>query len=604
MENSRFDDIIALIERSERILLCTHRKPDGDAVGSIMALYKALNLMGKEVAATCTDELPDQFGFLPDIEQLSQTVPGAHEFIVTLDCANTEVDRLKYHLEGNKIHIVITPKKGRFLKENVSSKEHIDSYDLIITVDVADIPQLGKLYEEHTELFASLPVINIDHHISNTNFGKINLIDPSACATGEILYDLIRILEKKTGKTLITEEVATFLLSAITTDTGSFQNANTTPRAMEIAAELMDQGASQQEIIRYLFRTKKLSTLKLWGKILSRLEVDPVHRLVWSTMTQQDMKETGSKPDDAGDIIDELLVHAPEADIVILFKEDEGLIAVSLRAKSAEASVVDLAKSFGGGGHPKAAGIKFPGKTLAEVMTKVLNAFQESQKKRLGLRDEKKEAPGTVTQVLEGYQEPKPEEKPSLEEKVKQEQAPAKKPEPVKAPKLVKPDIHIQTKEAIEAEHAEASDSDFTPSKSLQDRPKAIPEKRFTQQVPDFLKAGATPAAEKNPASNDGVQVKPATTTTVLPEIPAGSKEPTVKMMGGGQGSTGTASGPTTSATTQTGQTTSQTNPPTPPTPPKPQEPPKPATPPPPPKDPFAIGEDGLTDIERALGGL
>ena len=613
MESSLQHQIIALIERSEKILLCTHRKPDGDAVGSIMAMYKALSLLGKEVTAACADQLPDTFQFLPEIDHLTQEVPGNRDFVVTLDCEHTEVDRLKYHLEDNKIHIVITPKKGRFFQENVSCQERTDHYDLIITLDVADVPQLGKLYEENRALFTSVPIVNIDHHISNTQFGKLNWVDAASSSTSEMLYQLIREMEKHFQKTLIVPETATFLLSGVTTDTGSFQNANTTPRAMEVAADLMDAGANQQDIIKYLFRTKKLTTLKLWGRILSKIEVDAKHRLVWSSITQQDLQQTGSHSDDSGDIIDELMVHAPEADIVVLFKEDPDMIGVSLRSKSAQANVMEVAQQFGGGGHVQAAGVKFYGKTLQEVMNLVLSTLQERQRKRLGLDGGNVPMPGQpqITQVLDGYTPmTEPVVKPSLEERVvgapplpppnplpKGEGTPlppqSGSPKPTPAPKQI--DLHDKAKAAIAAEQSQPAADAFKPSQATtQERPKPVPEKRFTGEVPEFLKqtppVSPTPSAPPTPPSpppqapltsaatelkaDEGVKVTYQAPSTP-PEIPANSSEPVVKTVK-----------PATPANPLTPEATAS------------QETPKP------PKDPFALGDDGLTDIERALGGL
>lgn len=636
--STSLDQIVALIERSNRILLCTHRKPDGDAVGSIMGLTTALKLMGKEVTAACADQLPDSFSFLPQVDQITQHVPGGNDFVVTLDCNETDVDRLKYHLEDNKIHIVITPKNGRFQKDNVSFQERSSNYDLIITVDVADIPQLGKLYEENMELFTNTPMINIDHHISNTEFGKINLIDVAASSTAEILYRLIKELQKKEGKNLVTPDVATFLLSGVTTDTGSFQNANTTPKSMEIAAELMDAGASQQDIIKYLFRTKKLSTLKLWGRILTKIEVDPKHRLVWSTITQQDIKQSGAHMDEAGEIIDELLVHAPEAEMVALFKEHEDTISVSLRSTTQQANVMEIAQRFGGGGHVMASGIKFPGLSLAEVTSNVLNAMQEAQRQRLGLSGitEEKTAekqPGKVTQVMAGYTEPVTHPGPSIEERVEHTPAPAPAPAPAPTPAPSTPapqksgDLHDVAKAAITAEQSQASDSSFAPSKAngQKERVKPTPEKRFTDEIPDFMKPPASPqptegapkpqppVADVPPAqatekpvtpppapapeptlpptpvpTDDDVKVSYNNNTPPSPLIPENSAEPVVKEV---------QQPPLTPPSQDTGKNDDQE-------PPAAGATPAPNDKPEPPKDPFAMGDDGLTDIERALGGL
>jgi len=650
MENSVFQQITAFIERSEKILLCTHRKPDGDAIGSIMAMYKALNLLGKEVTAACADELPENFLFLPEIDHLSQDVPGGKDFVVTLDCDQTEVDRLKYHLEDNKIHIVITPKKGKFRKENVSCQERTDHYDLIITVDVADISQLGKLYEDNVELFTSTPIINIDHHISNPGFGKVNLIDVSSSSTAEILYGLIRHLEQHFQKTLIVPETATFLLSGVTTDTGSFQNANTTPKSMDIAADLMEAGANQQDIIKYLFRTKKLSTLKLWGRILTKLEVDEKHKLVWSSITQQDLKQTGAHMDESGDIIDELLVHAPEAEIVVLFKEDPDLIAVSFRSKNAQANVMEIAQQFGGGGHVQASGVKFPGKTLQEVMNLVLSATQQRQRVRLGLEEEKPVQQPEITQVLEGYTPVPKHVEPSLEERVREDRekggdsgmskseirnskseinsnieipkSQTSHTSPTSHPPQPPRDIHTEAKKAIEAEQAHEENKMSAPAPSTSGRqtpPTRPPERPMAQKVPKpaqpNLEKPQPPlnntqgkndqlpspndqgnAAEKKPeaskkseptqkSEDDGVKVsfnQPAK----APEIPAGSTEPVVKPANSKPSTNPFSSmNPDDLDDEAEGDIFS-------------------AKPPQPPKDPFATGDDGLTDIERALGGL
>lgn len=634
MEDHRFLPIIGLLERSSSILLVTHRKPDGDAVGSIMGLYKALKLLGKTVIATCADTFPEQFHFLPGLEDVKQEVTGNRDFIVTLDCDKTEVDRLKYQLEDNKIHIVITPKNGRFVKQNVSFSEQGVGIDLIITVDVAAISQLGKVYEENTELFAQIPVVNIDHHVSNPGFGKLNLIDTAACSTAEILYRLIKAMEAHFKKSLVTPDVATFLLSGIETDTGSFQNANTTPRAMEIAADLMDSGARQQEIIRYLFRTKKLSTLKLWGSILNKLEVDVKHRLVWSSISQADLTKTGSRMEDSGEIIDELLVHAPEAEIVVLFKEDAGMVTVSFRSKTHEANVAAIAGEFGGGGHVKAAGAKFPGKGLQEIMTKVLAALFDYQKKRLKLEGEGSAATAEpkITQVLEGYTTVA-EKKPSLEQRafpkpppsdsstspqqtagsLGMTQVPPVIPTELKGPGggrveesriSQKDDIHHKTKAAIMAEQSQPTNgTPFAPSKLMKPDDRRKQEKRFTDEIPGYMRENdqkkeipneqnkkndqREEMSKKREMPNDqisnaqkkadeGVKVFFAPPKAPVPEIPKKSGPPTVR--------------PAPAAL---------------PTPPKdPNVPKAPNSPPPPPKDPFSIGDDGFTDIERALGNL
>lgn len=373
------EQIINLIEKSQRILLLPSSPPDGDSLGAALSFYLLFKKLGKESTVICADPIPETFKFLPTIESISRNFGGAEDFIVTLDCTNSEVDTIKYEVEHNKVNIIITPKKGKFGEKDVSFHYGESKYDLIITVDTGDLQQLGKVYEQNPEMFYSIPVINIDHHASNGEFGRINLIDITASSTTEILIPLFEQMEAKTGMKLLDADIATLLLAGIITDTGSFQHSNTTPRAFGVAAHLLDLGARQQEIIKYIYRTKRLSTLKLWGKVLSKIKYDEPHHIVWSTITAEDLKETESSHDESGGIIDELLSNAPGAQVVLLMKEKEkDLVSVSVRTpKGANAN--DIAQMFGGGGHPKAAGFRVKGMGFYEAENFIINKIKEYQ---------------------------------------------------------------------------------------------------------------------------------------------------------------------------------------------------------------------------------
>ena len=158
------------------------------------------------------------------------------------------------------------------------------------------------------------------------------------------------------------------LLTGIITDTGSFQHSNTSPEAFEVAAELLDRGARQQEIIKHLFKTKSLATLKLWGKVLSKITYEESSKLVYSTISLADLSETGAKSDDSGGIIDELMSNAPASEVVMLLKEKEpGFLSGSLRAPGNIADVSEIAGIIGGGGHKKAAGFELKEKLWKKV---------------------------------------------------------------------------------------------------------------------------------------------------------------------------------------------------------------------------------------------
>lgn len=388
MEKIR-QQIINVIQHSNHILVMPSAPADGDSLGSALALYLAFKKMGKDVTVVSAEPVPDAFQFLPTTNVISAEFAPGRDFIVTLDCEKAHVGAIKTKLEQNKVNIIITAKKGQFSAQEVSFHHGPSKYDLIITVDTGDLSQLGRFYEDNTELFTTIPLINIDHHASNGHFGRINMVDIMASATTEMLIPLIEDLELATGKTIMDEDIATLLLAGIITDTGSFQNANTTPRSFFMASKLVKHGARQQEIIQHVFKTKRLSTLRLWGRILSNIQVDMKYRLVWATISHKDFEETGSREDETGGIIDELMTNAPGTEVVLILKEKEGgIISGSLRTLSASIDSSAIAQMFGGGGHVQAAGFKIAGKNIKAVEENVIQKIKDYQKERLHLFDE------------------------------------------------------------------------------------------------------------------------------------------------------------------------------------------------------------------------
>lgn len=389
MSNSAQKQVIDLIKRSRNILILPSAPPDGDSIGAAISLYLVLKKLHKEVTVVCRDTIPEVLQFLPNIKIVGDKMVSSTDFIIRLDCRNATPESIKSIKEDNKIDIVITPKQGRFSEDDITFNKGETNYDLIMTVDCADLSQLGELYENNIELFHQIPVINIDHHISNAHFGKINYVDIMASSTTELLLPVIEELGKEENTDLIDEDVATLLLTGIITDTGSFQNANTTPKSFAKAAQLIAYGARQQEIIQHVYKTKQLSQLKLWGRVLSKIQTDEKYRIVWSVVSQQDFKETESSEDETGDIIDELMTNAPGAEVVLLMKErPEGVISVSVRTTAPAIDASKLAEHFGGGGHARAAGFRINDLNLRDAEYNVIEYAKEFQKARLGLAEE------------------------------------------------------------------------------------------------------------------------------------------------------------------------------------------------------------------------
>jgi phosphoesterase RecJ-like protein len=382
MELSPKQQVTELVRKFNRILVVTHARPDGDALGSLLATQMVLEKLGKDVTAVMRDDIPEMLRFLPGIDKLSKDLTGGRDLVVSVDTSKVPVDKLKYNTRDDKLNVVITPKDGRYEERDVTIRSGSYNFDLIISLDAPDLDRVGSLFEDHPDLFYETPVVNIDHHPSNDYFGAVNLVDLTATSTAEALVGVFEAL----GESLIDEDVATCLLTGLITDTGSFQNANTTPKSLTVSAQLVASGGRQQEIVQHVYKTKPLSTLRLWGRALTRLRYDQQAKLVWSTVSKQDFEDTGGTSTDAKNVIDALMSSAPDAEIILLLREGDGQVDGSVRTTKG----VDATKVVGfwnGGGHKGAAGFEFKG-TLDEAEQQVVNQIRNWQLERMGIDEQ------------------------------------------------------------------------------------------------------------------------------------------------------------------------------------------------------------------------
>ncbi len=346
------------IEQHQKLLIIPHANVDPDGLSSALACYQMFTAMGKEVTVICPDTKPESLSFLPGFEKLEEEIKENRDFVITINLDDgVEVDKLRYNVEDSKVNIIVMPKKGSIRPQQIQLADGGYVWDLLVIVDTADLALLGTLYKDHMDLFAEVPMLNIDHHISNTQYGQIHLIDPTAASATEVLYNWFTQVPSMKEK--ITPDMATLLLTGLITDTRSFQNPNTTPRSLEVAAELLEKGARQQEIIQHVYKTKPLSTLRIWGRALNRIQVDPASRIVWSSVSKEDLAEMEANSKETHGILDELISTIPDADVYVLFTElEEGGLKASMRSSAAVDVSRLSARTFGGGGHARASGFK------------------------------------------------------------------------------------------------------------------------------------------------------------------------------------------------------------------------------------------------------
>lgn len=424
MEASIKQQVSELIKGSKDILLVSHKNPDGDALGSLLALKIVLEKLGKKVTAVTADAPNPIFDFLPRIGEIKREVEGSSDLIVSLDISKAEISKIGYKKDENakKVNIMITPRDGeRFTPQDVVATDSRPTFDLVISVDTPNLERLGEIANP-ADLFYEIPLINIDHHPSNEKFGKLNLIELVATSSAEILVSLFESISK--DNQLLDGDIATCLLTGLIYDTSSFQNVNTTPKSLTVAAQLVAAGGRQQEIVKSLYKTKSMETLKLWGLVLTKVKEDSAHKFLWSAVSKEEITQTGADEAALSGVVDELLKSATDVDFAMLLSERDGHLHGSLRSIAKGVNVASIAEAFGGGGHEVAAAFRIEG-DLKSNEDQVLTKICKIREKSLGL------TPSTVIEdkLPEKAPERAPEKKP--DEKVEVEPAKEITEEPV-----------------------------------------------------------------------------------------------------------------------------------------------------------------------------
>lgn len=302
------------IHAAHRVLVTSHVRPDGDAIGSSLALTLGLLDAGKQVQVVLSDGLPDGFKYLPGAELVRTKADG--------------------------------------------------DFDLIISVDCSDLERIGSALDGFRA-----PDIIIDHHVTTEDFGTLNLVEPQAVATASVLSD-----HMPEWGLVITPPIASNLITGLVTDTLGFRTSNTTPGSLRQVARLMEIGADLSQLYYLSLVRRTFVEAKYWGAGLSSLQ--RADGIVWATLTLADRKASGYNGKDDADLIN-IVSSIDDADIAIMFVEQSSnRTKISWRGLKPHVDVSQISLQFDGGGHKAASGAELSG-SLAEVQERVLVATRK-----------------------------------------------------------------------------------------------------------------------------------------------------------------------------------------------------------------------------------
>ncbi len=301
---SYIEQMVSACRAARTVLIATHVNPDGDAIGSSLALAETLEKLGKKVVLYDRDPVPYMFTFLPLADRFTSRVP-----------------------------------------------EH-ETFDLLLLLDCSELSRTGNALPD----FSGYRRLGcIDHHVTNDHFAQVNLIDAEASATAELIYEVVSRLDPDFSR-----EVAINMYTGIITDTGSFHYANSTPRSFEIAGKMVDRGVDPWMVAQQVYESEPASRLQLLGRVLQTLRIAPDGKAACVVVTREMYEQTGTNAEHTDRLVNYPRSIAGVEVAFLLRQDDEKSFKLSFRSRG-KVDVASLAQEFGGGGHKNAAGCYLTG---------------------------------------------------------------------------------------------------------------------------------------------------------------------------------------------------------------------------------------------------
>jgi len=381
MSQNALQEAMALIDRSTKVLLTGPSQSDGDTICGLLSLQMLLSRLGKKVLSVLPESLPTNFKFLSGSDQIRQDMGEDGNFVISLSTKDIQVDRVKYNIKNDQVEILVTPQSGRFSADDVDFRQGFGAVDLIITVGAQNLEDLGVTFERDPELFSKAPIINIDTSAGNSFFGKVNLINNSVACSSEIVYQLAT---QEAFSEHLDVDLATTLLSGLISATGSFLEPHTTASSLDAAAYLHAKGAEQSNIINHLFKQKAPDTLRVWGRALRNLQLDPVHKISWTALSATDFEVAEATPDNIDTIADTLLRHVNGAEINLFFVEQEENTLLQIRSNQPDLNMTEIEALFSESTTIRKHGfdVFFSDQSVGECQSDILRKVLKFQKTR------------------------------------------------------------------------------------------------------------------------------------------------------------------------------------------------------------------------------
>lgn len=308
------------IKRAKRTLVLAPENPTPDTMATLAAVLTYLHSHQIPVDGIIPQINPDKIpAYLPARDKIQSKLTALRDLKIQIDVKKSPVHELAYDVKDEKLEILLTPKSGEWKTEDVKILPGEDRYEAVIAIGFPDRQSLSAAFHEPTDIIHRLPIINLDHEAKNEHWAPINLIDIAATSNSEMALNWFQSWDENK----IDNQIATALLAGLIANTNSFRSTKVTPQTLEKAAKLITMGADRENIVHGLWRTRQINTLKLWGRALARLEHDRTRGLVWTTLSRQDILDSGTTEARLDELVNELIAFVPDAKLTAVFVEHD-----------------------------------------------------------------------------------------------------------------------------------------------------------------------------------------------------------------------------------------------------------------------------------------
>lgn len=351
------------LKRAKRALVLAPENPTHDALASTSAVLAYLQAHNIPADGYIPNLKPEKLPlYLALADKIQPQISSLRDLKIQLDVNQIPIKELAYDVKDGKLEIILSPKSGEWKTQDVALLHGDERYDIIISIGFPDRQSLHNTFRQPLDVIHHAPIINLDHDPKNEHWGAINLVDLTATAISETAFSWFEHWDE----TKIDAPIATAILAGMIANTQSFRSPSVTPETLNKASRLISMGADRESIVHGLWKSRQINTLKLWGRALSRIEQDKNLGLTWTTLSRQDILDSGTTEARLDELVNELIAFTPDSKLTAIFVEHDAYTTRMALFAQPPYSAGIIGRSLGLDGTAKKAGGAIP-KPLLEA---------------------------------------------------------------------------------------------------------------------------------------------------------------------------------------------------------------------------------------------